>query len=268
MATYNSARFLDEAVLSIVRQSFEDWELIIVDDCSTDDTRGRLDHWAQRDRRIRVFSTPTNSGVGGARDHGIRFARGRYIAIMDSDDVALPDRIGRQVAFLQTHADVIALGTQTIQVTEDGAEIGRKIFPCDSATLYKMLYTAAPIQIPTLMVNRMKMPADFEWFASKRYAEDTLLFFKLLQYGSFANLPDFLQLYRYHGTSMSATHSKAIFYSTYRARRIGRSVYGYRAGLKARFISALQWFIVTLLPSSLIPGVYRRARRVMLWISR
>lgn len=267
MPAYNVARFLDEAIESIVSQRFEDWELICVDDCSTDDTRTRLEGWASRDRRIRVYSTPVNSGVGGARDWGIRFARGRYVAMMDSDDVAMPDRLGRQVAYLRSHPEVIALGTQTIQVNEMGEEIGRKQFPCDPATLYDMLYTAAPIQVPTLIIDRAKLPVEFDWFASERYAEDTLLFFKLLQYGSFANLPEFLQLYRYYPSSLSASHPKKIFFATYRARWLGRTKYGYRARWQSRLVSELQWVVVSLLPNRFIPGFYRRIRGIMLWLA-
>jgi glycosyltransferase involved in cell wall biosynthesis len=267
MPAFNAAQFLDEAVESIIRQRFEDWELICVDDCSTDDTRTRLEGWAFRDQRIRVYSTPVNSGVGGARDRGIRYARGRYVAMMDSDDVAMPDRLERQVAYLGSHPEVIALGTQTIQVNEMGEEIGRKKFPCDAATLYDMLYTAAPIQVPTLIVDRAKLPAEFDWFACERYAEDTLLFFKLLQYGSFANLPEFLQLYRYYPSSLSSSHSKEIFFATYRARSLGRRRYGYRARWQSRLVSELQWVVVSVLPNRLIPGFYRRTRGVMLWLS-
>lgn len=267
MPAYNVARYLDEAVESIVRQRFEDWELICVDDCSTDDTRTRLEGWAARDRRIHVYSTPVNAGVGGARDWGIRFAHGRYIAMMDSDDVAMPDRLDKQVAFLRSHPEVIALGAQTIQVNEHGAEIGRKQFPCDAASLYDMLYTAAPIQVPTLIVDRAKLPAGFDWFASERYAEDTLLFFKLLQYGSFANHPEFLQLYRYYPGSLSASHSKKIFFATYRARRLAREQFGYRARWQSRLVSGLQWLVISVLPNRFIPGFYRRIRAMMLWVT-
>lgn len=267
MAAYNSSRFLDEAIESICRQTQEDWELIVIDDRSTDDTFEKLQRWGRNDSRIRVFQTSENSGVGGARDVGLAEVRGRYVAIMDSDDVALPERLEKQVIFMQKYPEIIGLGTQTVQVDEQGAEIGRKTFPLESETLYDMLYTAAPIQVPTLMVNRENLPADFTWFDRVRCAEDTLFFFKLLQYGSLANLPDCLQHYRYYSTSVSATRSKEMFFQTWKARGIGRRQFGYRARFKSRIISGLQFLVVSCLPNAWIPSVYRRVRWFMLLLS-
>jgi len=267
MAAYNARRFLDEAVESIRAQTLTDWELIAVDDRSTDETFERLQEWSRSDARIRVFQTLENSGVGGARDTGLAAARGAYIAIMDSDDVALPERFEKQISFLQQNTEIIGLGTQTVQIDENGREIGRKSFPLESKELYDMLYTAAPIQVPTLMVNRSKLPEDFNWFERVRCAEDTLFFFKLLQYGSFANLPDCLQRYRYYAQSVSATRSKEMFFETWRARGIGRRQYGYQARIKSRVISGLQFLVVVCLPNAWIHPVYRRIRRLMLSLS-
>jgi glycosyltransferase involved in cell wall biosynthesis len=267
MPAFNAAKFLDQAVESICNQTTTNWELLAIDDCSTDDTYKQLKRWAAHDGRIRVGQTPVNSGVGGARDFGIKLARGAFIAMMDSDDVAFPERIESQINFMQTNPEIVGLGTQTIQIDIQGKEISRKKFPCAPKELYDLLYIASPIQVPTLMVNTTKLPKNFNWFESVRYAEDTLLFFKLLQYGSLANVPDFLQLYRYYDSSVSATRSKHMFYTTYRARKIGRQTYGYRASVKNRANSGLQWLVVTMLPNRVIPFVYLYARRLMLWIS-
>lgn len=267
MAAYNARRFLDEAVESIRRQTLTDWELIAIDDCSSDGTFARLQEWSRKDARIRVLQTSENSGVGGARDIGLAAARGTYVAIMDSDDVALPERFERQVAFLRSNPDVIGVGTQTVQVDEQGREIGRKTFPVESEKLYEMLYTAAPIQVPTLMVNRSKLPEGFNWFERVRCAEDTLFFFKLLQYGALANVPDCLQRYRFYPQSVSATRSKEMFFETWRARGLGRRQYGYHARLKSRVISGLQFLVIACLPNAWIHPFYRRIRRIMLSLS-
>lgn len=267
MAAYNSSRFLDEAVESICTQTRTDWELIVIDDCSTDGTFECLKQWGQKDSRIRVFQTLKNSGVGGARDVGLAKAHGRYIAIMDSDDIALPERFEKQVAFMQQHPEIIGLGAQTVQINEQGIEIGRKTFPLEPQKLYEMMYTAAPIQVPTLMVDRNMLPDGFTWFDHVRCAEDTLFFFKLLQYGSFANLPDCLQRYRYYSESVSATRSKEMFFQTWKARGIGRRQFGYRARLKSRVISGLQFLVVSCFPNAWIPPFYRHTRHLMLLLS-
>src|SRR4051812_12460500 len=98
MPTYNKGRYLREAIDSIRRQTFEDWELVIVDDGSTDDTAAVLATY--RDPRIKVHTLPANVGRSRARNIAIAHAKGCYIAICDSDDVSGPTRLERQVAFL------------------------------------------------------------------------------------------------------------------------------------------------------------------------
>lgn len=267
MAAYNSLRFLDEAVESIRAQTLQDWELIAIDDCSTDGTFRRLQEWSKKDARIRVFKTPENSGVGGARDFGVPHVRGQYVAIMDSDDIAWPERLEKQVAYLAAHPNVIGAGTQIMQITEDGGDIEEKFFPTDPATLYDLLYTAAPIQIPTLMVNMALVPDGFRWFERVRYAEDTLFFFNILQYGALANLPDCLQSYRYYAQSVTCTRPKEMFFQTWKARGIGRREYGYKARFRSRFVSGLQLLVVSCLPNAWVYVFYRRIRRIMLFIS-
>lgn len=267
MAAYNAARFIDEAIESICCQTYKVWQLIIIDDCSTDETYSKLLKWKEKDPRIKILQTPSNLGVGGARDFGIAHANSRYIAMMDSDDVALPMRFEQQLEFMKSHPEVIGLGTQTVQIDEKGREIGQKMFPLDSRQLYELLYTAAPIQVPTLMLDRQKLPGDFQWFEGIKCAEDTLFFFKILQYGKLANMPEVLQQYRYYADSVSARRSKEMFFETWRSRRLGRIKYGYKATLRSRFMSGLQFLIVVCMPNSLIPVFYRRMRRIMLFLT-
>jgi hypothetical protein len=130
-----------------------------------------------------------------------------------------------------------------------------------------MMYTAIPIQLPTLMVNTALLPPDFDWFEGWRYSEDSLLFFKLAYYGKIANLPDFLLKYRYHPQSTSYRKAKTYFYETWKSRGIARRRYGYRPSLRARLVSGLQFMVVTCLPGALIPRVYKTIRRLMLLLS-
>lgn len=101
MPTYNSARYVAESIESILAQTYTDWELLVTDDASGDDTREIVRSYAARDPRIRLFTLQSNSGAGPARNNSICRAKGRYIAFCDSDDTWLPHKLERQMAFIK-----------------------------------------------------------------------------------------------------------------------------------------------------------------------
>jgi hypothetical protein len=116
--TYNRERFIGSAVRSIVVQTFADWELIVVDDGSTDSTVECVA--AIGDPRVRIVRLTSNCGIAAARNRGLEEARGRYIAWLDSDDVAKPDRLARQVNFLSRNADVALVGGCAHKIAQNG----------------------------------------------------------------------------------------------------------------------------------------------------
>lgn len=99
--TYNSAEFVAETIDAILAQTFQDWEMLITDDCSTDRTRDIVQAYADKDERIRLFKLEKNSGAGAARNNSLHHAAGRYIAFCDSDDRWTPDKLEKQLAFMK-----------------------------------------------------------------------------------------------------------------------------------------------------------------------
>ena len=267
MAMYNNFDFLPAAIESVQRQSIDDWELIIVDDGSADGSVELVEQWSEKDSRIKLLQMEQNAGAGAARDFGLQRASGKYIAIFDADDICEPQRFERQLAFLEAHPDVVAVGTQTVQIDTAGKRVGTKTFPTDPEALYRMMYTSIPIQLPTLMVNATLLPPGFDWFEGWRYSEDSLLFFKLAHCGKIANLPDFLLKYRFYPGSTSYRKAKTYFYKTWESRRIAKKQYGYEPSLRARIVSGMQFIVVSCLPARCIPWVYKSIRRVMLLLS-
>ncbi len=267
MSVYNSAAFLEKAVASVQSQTVEDWELIAIDDGSTDDSLQILERLKASDPRIQILRMPQNSGAGAARDDAIQQATGSYIAVADADDLCEPDRFEKQIAFLKAHPDIVGAGTQTVRIDVDGNPAGTKTFPTDPDDLYEMMYTACPIQLPTLMVDRARLPDDFDWFERWRYSEDTLLFFKLASFGKIANLPDFLVQYRYYPQSTFCRNTKTYFFETWKCRGLARRRYGYKPSVRARLVSGLQFVVVSCLPSAALPVIYEAVRRFMLLLS-
>lgn len=121
--TYNCARFIGSTIESVLNQTYQDWELLITDDCSTDDTVDIVSHYVQSDSRIRLFKLDKNSGAGAARNNSIKEAKGKYLAFLDSDDRWLPTKLEKEISFMnEKHSSVVYSSYLTCE--EDGKPKG------------------------------------------------------------------------------------------------------------------------------------------------
>src|SRR6516165_5199566 len=134
MPVYNTEAYLTDSIDSILGQTFQDWELICVDDGSSDGSLEILRRYERADSRVRVITRP-HSGNYRARNAGMALARGRYIAAMDSDDVALPERLCRQVDYMESHPDCVGLGAAVRIVGPDLMPIKEELPPLDHETI-------------------------------------------------------------------------------------------------------------------------------------
>ncbi len=111
MPCYNEEKNVKEAVESILNQTFTDFELIIIDDCSTDGTFGILEYYEKKDKRVRILKNSSNIGVAASANIGIKNSYGTYIARMDADDFSLPERLEKQYRYMERNQEVVLLGT-------------------------------------------------------------------------------------------------------------------------------------------------------------
>ena len=209
MTAYNAEFTIARAVLSILRQSLNDLELVIVDDGSDDTTVARIR--AVADDRVRVLSNERNLGISRSANRGIAAARGRYIARMDADDVALPRRLEKQVRFLDHHPGVLALGTAMRRMDRYGT-LGRVVVvPQHDAELRLLTLWGAPILNPTAMIRRSVFDElGLAYQADCDGAEDYDLWARLLEHGDVANLPSVECLYRTWDESISNRKAERI----------------------------------------------------------
>lgn len=258
MPVYNAGDFLVEAIQSIRSQTYKNWELIAIDDGSTDNSLKILKQFAKKDKRIKIFHFSKNKGIAAALNKGLDKAKGYYIARMDADDISLPRRFETQVKYLQDHQDVIAVGSQIKLINEQGKNIGYKTFPDDHQRLYEMMMTIMAIQHPTLLTytNFIKKCR----YENHTTAEDVSMFFQLLQYGHFGNVPQTLFKYRIRKNSNSLKNPKKTFYLTLKSRIKAVLEWGYKPTIKGIIINIVQWFIITLLPNSTILTLYKLLR--------
>ena len=155
MAVYNAGRrdVLDAAIGSIVHQTMTDWELLICDDASTDDTSAWLAQWAQRDPRIRVVRNDVNGHAAKARNRCIAMAQGRYVAIMDADDICSENRLEAQAAFLDTHESVDFVGLKGCMFTCEPGDSDKTYWYCEAPQPKDFLMTL-PFVHASLMFRR------------------------------------------------------------------------------------------------------------------
>lgn len=175
---YNAARFIEETIQSVLSQSYTDWEMIIVDDCSRDDTRVRIETHAQRDKRIRLIAHQTNGGPSAARNTALKAASGRYIAFLDSDDLWLPGKLQTQLDFMRDQACVFSF-TAFRRISEDGSGCGRLI-GVPNRLNYRQLLKNTAIATSTVIVDRRET-GPFEMI--RTYYDDYALWLSLLRRG-------------------------------------------------------------------------------------
>lgn len=202
ISVFNCGPYIQESVESILNQTYPDFELIIVDDNSTDGTLEYLK--SLTDKRIRLHITQKRTGFVECLNIGIDLAKGEYIARMDGDDIALPDRFEKQVAFMETNKDVIVCGGGYQIIGSQRQFIPR----LKDYQIITELLTYCPFAHPTVFIRtKILKNNNIRYDVQYKVAEDYRLWTILSEFGKFANIPDIVLKYRIH--SNQATKVKA-----------------------------------------------------------
>ena len=207
MAAYNAERYIAEAIKSILNQTFTDYELLIANDGSTDKTLEIINNF--QDKRIRIISNDTNRGLLYTRNVALKEAKGKLIAIMDSDDFSLPDRLLVQVTAFKKDPSLALYGGQAKVIDEDGKEIGKIQ---ESETCPELLKIKLLFQNTFVHSSMMIRTAVFKEMGGYQepFAEDYDLFLRIAHRYRVANGKEFIVLYRSHGDNVSNTVGEKI----------------------------------------------------------
>lgn len=202
MAVHNDNNFLSHAIESIQRQTFGDFEFIIIDDGSFDGSSETLKYFATQDSRIQLI-TQERRGLTKSLNAGIRLSRGQLIARMDADDIAEPIRLQAQVKYLCDHPDVVCLGAQALKIDEDGDPVELWNVPTDHNEIVKELLKGHGGKIihPLFLMRRESLMKLGGYNERYLFAQDYDLLLRLAEIGTLANLPDTLLRYRIHSAS-------------------------------------------------------------------
>lgn len=247
MPVYNAERFLHIAIKSILNQTLKNFELIIINDASSDKTLQIIYKFKKKDKRIRLINNKKNIQMSKSINLGISKAKADFIARMDQDDIALPNRFDIQYSFLKSHPNIAIVGSDIITINDSGDSIGKRTYPTTSKELKEVMFRYSPFAHPAVMFRR-KVFAELGGFDPQMVpCEDTDFWFRLGEDYEFASIPFFLLKYRITSTSLSHQNVKNTEIVGFRIKINAMNKYGYKPSLYDIIYNILQfataWFM-------------------------
>jgi len=219
MPAYNSAQFIADSIQSVRDQSFHAWELIVVDDGSSDNTRTVVARQGRDEPRLRLVELSSNRGAAVARNHAIALARGRFIAFLDSDDTWRPDKLAKQVRMLSEHDAVLVFSDYYVAYGKEKRP--HRVVRSPSTLTYSNLLMGDPVGCLTVMYDTKKTGRVF--MPELKMRQDWGLWLCLLEAGGHGTgIPEPLATLRVHEGSLSSNKAKAVYYNYRVLRTVGR----------------------------------------------
>ena len=210
MGVYNGEQYLREAIESILSQTFSDFEFIIIDDCSTDDSKEIISSY--NDPRIRFFRNEKNMKISATANCGMRLARGKYIARMDHDDISLPERFQKQFDYLESHPDYGLCGTMKDDIINGvrNTVCGPKIWSTDEDLRYVMFFGNLIYNTSLMMRRDIVEQYQLYYDESLEFGNDYDLCLRFMKVAKVYNIPETLVLYRLYETQSTKTLDKEV----------------------------------------------------------
>ncbi len=248
MPVYNAAPYLIGAIESILHQTWEDFNFIIVDDGSIDGSWDILERYAKIDPRIVLLHHKKNYGISRTRNDWFAHSKAKYIIQMDADDISHPQRIAKQVAFMEQHPHVGVCGCSLRCIDESGAAVREKIYPTTDNIIRKYLFLLNPI--PQTWVIVRKEAFQKAWWYDLDYVvtEDLQFWFAIGRYSALANLNEILVDYRVYPHNSSHKKIEEMIQNTIKARRQAIKEFGYTPS-RLWYILLYTLFIFRFLPA-------------------
>ena len=197
MSVYNAEKYLKEAIDSILNQTYQDFEFIIVNDCSKDSSWAILKEFGDNNKRIKLINNTENLGLTKNLNRALAIAKGAYIARMDADDISELNRFERQIKYFNENKDVDILGTFSKDINEFGEVIRTRTTPITHQDILKMLPKFSPIAHPTVMFKKQSLEPLGFYNIKYRTSQDLEMWLRAAGAGlKFHNIPEYLFKYR------------------------------------------------------------------------
>ncbi len=247
MSVWNEIGSISVAIKSIIEQTYDDWDLLIIDDCSTDGTHKLLMEFESIDARIKVVRNSKNRGLPRSLNKGWKLAKGPLLARMDGDDFSFPDRLEKQVSYLSDHPHVDVLGSNAELIDLDGNISGYATMPETHQKIGDAMHRKSPFIHPSVMLKKSFYVRSDGYNNHLRRNQDYVLWAKMHNKSTYHNLQDVLIRYQ---TRSYVLPFKTIFYGLYASIYITR--------YHKRYLAGFSWAF-TIFGSSLLvkSGLYR-----------
>ena len=266
MPVYNAGDFVVEAIRSIIKQTYKNIELIIVDDASEDNSVKIIDKYRKKyPRIIKLITLKKSLGKSGdpATNIAIKKAKGKYVAKMDADDISDPKRIAKQIEYLEKNKDVFLLGTQAYVINKHGEILGEKNTPLNHQEIYSHFFLYNYMIHPSIMFRNIKNKKDF-YQIKFPFFNEYYTFFKLMNLGKkFANLNEKLLYYRIHGKNDTFSQIKKKFMSTLNIKKEFVFTFNYHPNYKDIIVTIAQSILVFMVPEKFTVYFYLLSRNVI-----
>ncbi|MFA5021558.1 MAG: glycosyltransferase family A protein [Patescibacteria group bacterium] len=218
LTAYNNQAYIKQAIESILNQTFSEFEFIIIDDASTDNTWAIISDYAAKDLRIRIYKNGLNLGISKNRNRLISLARGEYIVWQDADDISLPNRLANQVSFMQSQPEVAISGGYLQFFNETQGNLSIRKYAVADKELRAKIFRYSPLAQPSAIVRKDALVKIGGYDETLAVAEDLDVVFRIGQDYKFANLAQVLVLYRQQSQSITFKKLKILELNTLKIR--------------------------------------------------
>ena len=248
MPAYNIEAHISDAIKSILNQTFTDFEFIIIDDGSSDNTWQIILENAKKDSRIFPLRNSVNSKLSRTLNKGLEIASGKYIARMDADDISIRNRLQKQYDFMEKNPAIGIIGGTMEVRTIKNRIVGKRRYNLTDALIRKRIYRYCPFCHPVVMIRKSILDQVGGYNERWNPAEDYELYFRIGKCSKFANLPDLLLIYRILPESMTRDSTRKMWDQTFEIRKKFSSDLFYPMNSFDRIYNFLQYAAGNILP--------------------
>ncbi len=245
MSVYNNQDTLIKALDSVLGQTYKKFEFIIINDASTDKSTSILAQYQKKDSRIKLINNERHLGLTKSLNKGLKTTKAKYIARMDADDISLPKRFEKQLAFFKSHPKVSYLGSAAYLINPKSKKLGLKRHPIDHQHIKKIALKYCPFIHPTIMFNRLDVKRINNYNDNFIFAQDYELALRVISQYQTTNLPEPLLKYRVDSPSaISIKKLKEQEQYAIKARLLALTQYGYSSFESWKLIKPLLSYLV------------------------
>ena len=254
---YNAEKYIKTAIDSIINQSYINWELIVIDDASRDNTWKIVQKYYKTDARIKILRNRTNLNVSRCLNLAISYSRGKYIARMDADDWSFPNRIKEQVTFMENDSNIVASGGAMMVCDVNLKKLYDRKYPESDIQIRKSIFRTSPFCQPS-MIYRTKSLIEIGGFTDKEFNEDLDLILRLGQKGKFRNITNLAIKHRLLHNSLTSQNIRMMEIDTLKLRYLAVIKYQYRFNLNDIGFNFIELISILIVPNWLKKFIFNQ----------